>query len=129
MPATSSVYRKVMDLSRNNLKHIYAIFSYGQLEADWDSYGAVRPADAAIVKANAFIAQVLSPRGLEVFYTTPTPDGDILVELKNDGCNLEAIFSGNADDKIILSCGGDLYAEHVFNDTTIHSCLNWLFVK
>lgn len=129
IPLTSSVYSREIDLSRNNLKHIYSILSYGQLEPDWDSYGASRPSEAAIVKAISFIAQTLSLKRLDVFYTTPTPDGDILVELKNEDCNLEFIFSVDAEDKVLASCGGDLYMEHQLNDTTLVFCLKWLYKK
>ena len=129
IPLTSSVYRREINLSRNNLKHIYSIFAYGQLDQNWDSYNANQPSGAAIVKANSFITHILSPRKLEVFYTAPTPDGNILIELKNESCNLEFIFSETVDDKVIASCGGELHAEHAMNETTIRSCLKWLYGK
>lgn len=129
MPPTSSVYSREIKLSRNNLKHIYSILSYGQLDENWDSYGADRPSDAAIVKAVSFIAQVLSLKRLEVFYTVPTPDGNILVELKHENCNLEFIFSVHAEDKVVGSCGGDLYMEHTLNEATLAPCLRWLYKK
>ena len=126
IPPTSSVYSREINLSRNNLKHIYSILSYGQLEENWDSYGAERPSEAAIVKAISFITQIVSLKRLEVFYTAPTPDGDILVELKHESCNLEFTFSDWAEDKVVASCGGDFYTEHPLNETTLLSCLKWL---
>lgn len=118
-----------VELSRNNRKHTDSILAYGNLEKNWDSYGANRPSNVAIAKAISFIVEKLSPRRLEVFYTTPTPDGDVLVELKNESRNLEFISSADAEDKIIGSCGGEFYMEHALNETTLSSCLKWLYKK
>ncbi len=116
-------------LSRNNRKHTDSILEYGNLEKGWDSYGANRPSSVAIAKATSFIAEKLASRGLEVFYTVPTPDGDVLVELKAEGRNLEFIFSETDDNKIIASSNGELCKEDTLNDATFHSCLNWLYAK
>ena len=116
-------------LSRNNRKHTNSILGYGNLEKGWDYYGANRPSKVAIAKATSFIAERLSPRQLEVFYTVPTPDGDVLVELKVESRNLEFIFSETDDDKIIASANGELCKEDALNEATFRSCLNWLYAK
>lgn len=116
-------------LSRNNRKHTDSVLGYGDLKENWDSYGANRPSGVAIAKAISFITEKLSPRGLEVFYTVPTPDGDILVELKNESRNLEFIFSETAGDKVIAFNSGALYKEDTLNETTLRACLNWLYAK
>ncbi|HRP37829.1 MAG TPA: hypothetical protein PLS50_08550, partial [Candidatus Dojkabacteria bacterium] len=61
---------------------------------NWDSYGAKKPNSVALVKAVNYIVEKLAPLNLEVFFTTPTTDGDIVVELKNNSSSLEIIFSG-----------------------------------
>ena len=125
-PASSSFYQSGVELSSNNTSHIYSILAYNILTEDWDSYGAKKPNGAAIVKSINFIYSELSPRKLEVFFTALTPDGDVLVEVKNITSNLELIFSGEVDDKIVASCNGDFYAEEILNETTLLAYLKWM---
>jgi hypothetical protein len=125
-PATSTFYGGGLVLSSNNASHIYSILSYSNLQENWDSYGAKKPNSAAIVKAINFIIEALSAREYEIFFTAPTADGDILVELKHNHSNLEFIFSGEVEDKIVASCNGDFHAEETLNETTLHSYLKWL---
>ncbi len=125
-PASASFYQSSVELSNNNTGHVYSILAYSSLLENWDSYGAQKPNGAAIVKAINFICSELSIKKQNVFFTAPTPDGDVLVELKNGNCNLEFIFSGETADKVIASCNGDFSAEGVLNETTLHAYLNWL---
>lgn len=126
VPASSSFYSGGIPLSQNNVGHIYSIMAFGNLPANWDSYGANKINGAAIVKAINFIYTDLGKREEEVFFTAPTADGDILVELKKDNSNLEFIFSGETSDMIIASCSGDHHAEQVLNETTVNAYLTWL---
>jgi hypothetical protein len=124
-PVTSTTYGERLDLSANNATHVYTIFAYSNLQENWDSYGAKKPSNSAIVKAINFILTELNARYYEVFFTAPTADGDILVELKHNNANLEFIFSGEVEDKIIASCYGEFHAEEALNETTFHSYLKW----
>jgi hypothetical protein len=126
IPATSTTYGVEFDLSPINAIHVYSIYSYSNLQENWDSYDAKKPNNSAIIKAINFIITELNARGYEVFYTAPTADGDILVELKHKNVNLEFIFSGEVEDKVIGSCDGDFHAEEALNETTLHSYLKWL---
>ncbi len=125
-PFSSALYYAGIELSQNNASHLYSIYSYGNLQENWDSYSAKKPNDAAIVKAVNFIICELNNRNLEVFFTAPTADGDILVELKNINAHLEFIFSGEVPDKIIGSYNGEFHAEETLNETTFHAYLKWM---
>ena len=124
----NSIYAdpKIVELSNSNISQVYSILSYKNLPENWDSYGAKRPNTAAIVKAVNFIISQLDSRGYTVFFTAPTSDGDIVVELKHAGANLEFIFSSEVGDKIVASCNGDFHAEEILNETTLHAYLKWL---
>jgi hypothetical protein len=126
IPTTSTTYGVEFDLSPINAIHVYSIYSYSNLQENWDSYDAKKPNNSAIIKAINFIITELNARGYEVFYTAPTADGDILVELKHKNVNLEFMFSGEVNDKVIGSCDGDFHAEEALNETTLHSYLKWL---
>ena len=94
IPTTSTTYGVEFDLSPVNASHVYSIYSYSNLQENWDSYDAKKTNNSAIIKAINFIITELNARGYEVFYTAPTADGDILLELKHKNVNLEFIFSG-----------------------------------
>lgn len=124
-------FGKVMDsdqritLSENNLNQIKIIKSFLLLKENWDSYSAEKPSPVAIIKAISF-SLWLSQRDIEIFFTAPIADGDILVELKNGNANIEFVFSANTEDKILAWWDGDLRAEEELNDTTRNAYLKWL---
>ena len=126
IPMNTTTYGVEFDLSPINSIHVYSIYSYSNLQENWDSYGAKKPNNSAIIKAINFILTELNARGYEVFYTAPSADGDILVELKHKNVNLDFIFSGEVEDKVVGSCDGDFHAEETLNETTLHSYLKWL---
>lgn len=125
---TSTSYNRAIELSESNISELYKIFAFSNLPNNWDSYGGKKPSNAAIVKASNFIVKELNSRNIDVFFSAPTPDGDILVELKNDKANLEFIFSGDVNDIIVASDNGDFHVEEVLNETTQYAYLKWLYV-
>ena len=64
-------------------------------------------------------AKYLSDKNIDIFFTAPTPDGDVLIELKNKEAHLEFIFSEAVEDKIIAAYNGDFHTEAILNDTTL----------
>lgn len=113
------------DVSENNIGHIKTIQSFTLLNKNWDSYNAEKPSFEAILKAISF-SLWLSQRSVEIFFTAPIADGDILVELKNENANIEFVFSKNNSDKVLAWCDGDLMQEAPLNETTQNSYLKWL---
>ena len=112
-------------VSENNLKTISTLKSFLLLNGNWDLYNAEKPSGIAIIKAIAFCLW-LSKRSIDIFFTAPIADSDILIELKNGKSNLEFVFSQSVDDKILAWNDGDLKAESMLNDTTRESYLKWL---
>ena len=122
---SSSVLNQAPVISSNNLNHIFAVKSFENLPKNWDSYNANKPSSIAVIKAIDFII-FTSDRKLDVFFSAPTPDGDILIEFKNNTANLELIFSSSTDDKIIASNNNNFSSEAHLNETTFTSYLKWL---
>ena len=112
-------------VSENNLKHIRLINSFSALDRNWDSYDASVPSQTAITKAISFVVWI-SSLGQEVFFTAPSPDGNIIVELKNLDSILEFEFSDGSNDSICALQNGETVVEAELNDTTKISYLKWL---
>ena len=115
----------VNEISANNKQHIFTITHFSTLKENWDSYGALKPSATAITQAISFVINLAS-KELETFFVAPTPDGDILVELKNNSAHLEFIFSADVENLIIGSDNGKVTFEHTHNDTTYNASLKWL---
>ena len=126
-PLSSTILNVAVELSENNLKQLLNLHSFFGLQENWDSYGAKKPSPVAILKAVNFIVQELNPFNFEVFFSAPTADGDIVVEIKNLTYSIEIIFSRDVPDKIICSCNDELHAEENLNETTFNSYTQWLF--
>lgn len=127
---TSSVAIPTLNLpfdkvSYENRKAIELIRSFAHLKNNWDTYGANPPSPQAVEKAKYFVLW-LSEYNLDVFFTCPSPDGDIVVELKNGDANLEFEFSENYIDTVSASFTGRIMAEEELNKTTRNSYIKWL---
>ena len=112
-------------VSSNNLEKILLINSFSTLKRNWDSYDANEPSKQAIIKANSFILWI-SEFNQEVFFTAPSPDGSIIVELKNHNAILEFEFTHDSNDSICATQDGELVTEAELNDITKVSYLKWL---
>lgn len=113
-------------LTEVNKKQIGLIRSFSILNPNWDSYEANEPSSKAISKAISF-AKYLSDKGINIFFTAPTPDGDILIELQNEGAHLEFVFSSiDEEDKVVASYNNKHYCEASINDTIKNAYLKWL---
>ncbi len=124
----SYLNNNIITLSIENAKHYTLVESFKYLLANWDTYNANTPSKNAISKALKFILE-LSKMNLDVYYTVPTADGDIIVELKKNNANLEFIFSEQVDDKVIATFGNDFNSEAELNETTFNAYLKWLFTN
>ena len=112
-------------VSQNNIEKILLINSFSTLKKNWDSYDANQPSKKAIIKAISFILWV-SEFDQEIFFTAPSQDGNIIVELKNYDAILEFEFSSDSCDSICATYNGDFVTEAELNETTKISYLKWL---
>jgi hypothetical protein len=123
---TSFYQNEFKKVSENNRKQINTIKSFSLLQQNWDSYGANIPSEIAITKAITFV-KYLSDKDIDVYFTIPTPDGDIAIEIRNGRSQLEFVFSRiESEDKIIASNHDEFSSEAPINDTTLTSYLKWL---
>lgn len=58
---------------------------------NWDSYGAEKPSETAISKATSFILKNRQGE-LPLYFLAPSPNGEILIELKYDSVSVEVFF-------------------------------------
>lgn len=112
-------------VSPNNLKHIVQLKNFASLPQNWDGYNANVPSSNAISKAIEHILW-LNTNKLEVYFTAPTRDGDILVEVKVNNASLEFVFSAEVNDKVCLVQNGQSLEEYTYYNSNAASYLKWL---
>lgn len=122
----SRPYKPEDKLNDKILFEINKLYSFLQLPENWDSYNAARPSKIAVENAVDFIKR-LTQRQQFPFYTAPSPDGDILVELKNENVTLEFIFSQDGTNRIIGIVDNDEKFEKELNETNEYCSLKWLY--
>lgn len=105
---------------------IHKLFSFLDLPPNWDSYNAAKPSRLAIVNAIDFIFR-LSRRQQFPFFTAPSPNGDVLIELRNQNVSLEFFFGGDGINRVMGIVNDEEKFEKELNETNEYCSLKWLY--
>lgn len=109
-----------------NHMSIANIYSFRELPANWDSYGASTISPIAISHAAAFI-QDIDGMGQSVYFTSPGPDGEVSVELRNGLKSAEFIFYPDESAKVVGLDG--LKVVHngmLYSEISIEDVVRWI---
>ncbi len=113
-------------LNDQTLFEITKLRSFLQLPHNWDSYQAIAPSKIAVENSIDFVIR-LGRRQLNPFYIVPSPNGDILVELKQDNVSLEFIFGEDGTNQIIGLLNNEEIFQKDLNETNESCSLKWLY--
>jgi hypothetical protein len=80
----------------SKIRIINQLNDFALLEENWDSYGALRISENVIEKAISVVKN-LYLKNIFIYYTAPSPSGDILLELKNKNKTIEIEISPESD--------------------------------
>ncbi len=89
------------EMSLKTRKTINKIKSYSLLEKNWDGYGASKPKNIVINKAIEFL-RLADDEGIEPYFVAPGPNGEILVEFKDDKFEAEIYFNEDGGNQILI---------------------------
>jgi hypothetical protein len=124
---TSTSISKPSDkLSEEILFEITKLISFLQLPENWDSYGAAKPSKTAVGNAIEFVIR-LSQFQQKPFFVAPSPNGDILVELKANQVTLEFLFAEDGKNYITGLINSEETFRKELNETTEICSLKWLY--
>ena len=85
--------------------------SYLHFPPNWDSYNAAPPSPKALEQAISFIKE-LDSFDIPVYFTAPGPNGEIVVELKNEEKSAEIYFYPDEPADYVLFIGEECEEEH-----------------
>lgn len=89
------------EMSLKTRKTINKIKSYSLLESNWDGYGASKPKIIVINKTIEFL-RMADDEGIEPYFVAPGPNGEVLLEFKNDKLEAEIYFNEDGDNQILI---------------------------
>lgn len=114
---------RISDETRVEINKLY---SFLQLQHNWDSYGAVTPSKTAVENAIHFLLRLASKEQTP-FFTAPSPDGDILIELKSNEVSLEFLFNEDGSSQVTGLIHDEQMFQKELNETTEYCSLKWLY--
>ena len=97
---------EIPGLSKKARNFISKIQSFAELKPNWDSYKAIPP-DSLNIKDAIGFAKWADRLNLPLYFASPGPNGEILIELKKDAVEAEIHFITNSPSEFLL-CDGDL---------------------
>lgn len=104
------IYSHTPPLSNAAMKAASKILGFRNYADNWDSYGAEKPSESAIVNALSFI-RVIDVHGISVYFTAPGPNGEIVVELRKGNYEAEVYFNANNSNEVLIYEGDTCISE------------------
>ncbi len=123
---STSISNPTDKLSEQAGLEINKLYSFLHLPKNWDSYNASKPSKIAVENAIDFTIR-LAQRQQFPFFIAPSPNGDILVELKDNNVILEFIFGEDGTNRIIGLVNSEEIFEKELNETNEYCSLKWLY--
>lgn len=104
------IYSHTPSLSNAAMKAASKILGFRNYADNWDSYGAERPSESAIVNALSFI-RVIDAHRIPVYFTAPGPNGEIVVELRKGNYEAEVYFNADNSNEALIYEGDACISE------------------
>jgi hypothetical protein len=108
---------------RNKLE-ISKIKKFLKLEPNWDSYGAAAISEQSVEKAVAFIAGI-DIYNIDVYNTSPGPNGEVLVHLKSGKREIEFLFYADKA-KYVLFESNQYESQGTYTPEILNELIDWL---
>jgi hypothetical protein len=109
-----------------NKRVLDLLSTYSQLQDNWDEEDGLAPDQTALAEATQ-LAQTLQKAGQKVFHADPGPNGEIMLDLRNENGirSLELIFYPNKTIAVKFPETGDP-SQEIFEQQTLPGLLEWL---
>ncbi|MBW7940927.1 MAG: hypothetical protein H3C64_00665 [Candidatus Kuenenia stuttgartiensis] len=104
------IYPQTPSLSNAAMKATSKILGFRNFADNWDSYGAEKPSESAIVNALSFI-RVIDAHGIPVYFVAPGPNVEIVVELRKGNYEAEVYFNADNSNEVLIYEGDACISE------------------
>lgn len=89
------------ELSIKAKEFLYKLYNYNRLEMNWDGNEAIPPSENTIQTAANFLS-VMDEFDLPIYFTAPGPNGEIVLEYKNNENTAEVFFENDNLQEMLL---------------------------
>ncbi|WP_373513341.1 hypothetical protein [Persicitalea sp.] len=124
--ANSTVVKDRVRPFSSNYSKIADIAKFRELTDDWDEEGAIAPPENTIASAEA-LANNLDLTGQKIYHSSPGPNGEILISLRNGQKSLELLVFPSKDPKIVSLSDRETPTQKVLNPENLKASLSWLY--
>lgn len=94
----------IPELSAKAKGMLHKLYNFHQLKTNWDSNGALVPRENVIKTAANFLTH-LDEYDLPIYFTAPGPNGEVVLEYKNDENTAEVFFENDNFSEMLLYKG------------------------
>ncbi|MCU0355881.1 MAG: hypothetical protein MUD08_19465 [Cytophagales bacterium] len=122
-----TLIHKQAELSRANTLEIEKVKGFLSLTDNWDSYGAAIVSTTAVEKAVDFIRN-LSKRRENVYFSSPGPNGEVMVQLKKNNKEIEVIFYENKS-RYVTFFNNNFSKQGDYSDQILSDLVEWLNIN
>lgn len=106
----------VHNLSKKSSDAIAKINQFLNLEENWDSYGSDRPSEISVENAKEYILKA-DVDGLNVYFTAPGRNGDIMVEYRlTKRISAELYFNSDGSNEVLIFGDDECISEGKIED-------------
>lgn len=113
------------DLPTLNRTHLPAIVSYQQLTDNWDEDGAIAPTRQTVLAA-LDIALLLTVTGQLIYHTSPGPNGEIMIKLRNGSKSAELLAYPKGRNKFVRVGPDETPQQGALTPGSLRETLQWL---
>lgn len=121
---TAISFRYFDEISSINASEIAHIKSYAKLQENWDGYGSDSISGKAINKAIDFI-KAIDKFDLEVYLSSPGPNGEVMVQLRNQDKEMEVVCYDDKD-KYVLFHANNFVNQGDYSPPLLQELVAWL---
>jgi len=123
----STIFKTKGSLSLSNKQEIQKIRLFAELEENWDSYEAQRIATSVISRATRLV-ECIDSLDEDVYFTSPGPNGEIMVQLKKGLKEVEIILYEESSAKYVTFQDNKFKKQGVFSLRILPEIIEWINV-
>lgn len=124
LPNSTLVDHTVVSSNKINTRVLKLLDDFETLNPNWDGEDAKAPSKDVIFRVRNLV-RLLSKTGQPVFHTAPGPNGEVMIDIRNEDQSLEIIFYSQKAFFVKFPYSG-VPEQGKFDEENISDLLSWL---
>jgi hypothetical protein len=116
---------KKNQISNQNLSEINKIQSFGNIDEDFDSYGADKISQE-VINSSVSLVEKINQFNKNIYFVAPGVNGEVSLEMKSGSRNLEILVYPQKKYKYVFFEGNNFKSQGALNSKELSSIINLL---